>query len=117
MVLTAADLGDDPLSQGDVLSQLLPETLTHVVVDVVGTEQLLKGLGGCFLKKKKPYKHKNDVNNKRLCLPDLGGVPHVLGEDVADPLALPHPLPQVGQLAGLGLDQGVVLPVARGRGR
>lgn len=44
MFLTAADLGDDPLCQSDVLGQLLSEALTHVVIDIVGTEQLLKGL-------------------------------------------------------------------------
>lgn len=44
MLLTSADLGDNPLCQGDVLCQLLSETLTHVVIDIVGTEQLLEGL-------------------------------------------------------------------------
>lgn len=50
--LTSADLGDNPLCQSDVLRQLLPETLTHVVIDVVGTEQLLEGLDGCWGGKK-----------------------------------------------------------------
>ena len=35
----------------------------------------------------------------------------MLGEDVADAPALPHPLSEVGQLAGLCLDQSVVLAV------
>lgn len=52
----------------------------------------------------------------RLCLLYLGGVTHILGENMADPLALSHPLPQVGQLPSLRLDQGVILPVVRGRG-
>lgn len=47
MFLTSIDLGDNPLCQSDVLCQLLSETLTHVVIDIVGTEQLLKGLYGC----------------------------------------------------------------------
>lgn len=46
MFLTSTDLGDDPLCQSDVLRQLLSETLTHVVIDVVGAEQLLEGLEG-----------------------------------------------------------------------
>lgn len=46
----------------------------------------------------------------------LGGITHILGENMADPLALSHPLPQVGQLTSLRLDQGVILPVVRGRG-
>lgn len=52
MFLTATDLGDNPLRQSDVLCQLLSETLTHVVIDIVGTEQLLKGLHGVANKKK-----------------------------------------------------------------
>lgn len=44
MFLTSTDLGDNPLCQSDVLCQLLSETLTHVVIDIVGTKQLLKGL-------------------------------------------------------------------------
>lgn len=51
-----------------------------------------------------------------LCLLYLGGIAHILGENMADPLALSHPLPQVGQLASLSLDQGVILPIIRGRG-
>lgn len=51
MFLTATDLGDNPLRQSDVLCQLLSETLTHVVIDIVGTEQLLKGLYGVEKKK------------------------------------------------------------------
>ena len=78
--LTSADLGADPLGQSPALSQLLPEALAHVVVDVVGPQQLLEG---------------------------LGGVPQVLGEDVAHPPTLPQTLAEVRQLSGLGLDQGV----------
>lgn len=44
----------------------------------------------------------------------LGGVTQVLGEDVADSVPLSHPLPQVGQLTSLCLDQRVVLPVRGG---
>lgn len=46
---------------------------------------------------------------------DLGGVSQVLCEYVTHTTALPHPLTQVGQLPGLSLDQGVVLPVHRWR--
>lgn len=49
--LTSTDLGDNPLCQSNVLRQLLSETLTHVVIDVVGTEQLLEGLEGVGKKK------------------------------------------------------------------
>lgn len=45
----------------------------------------------------------------------LGGITQVLGEDMADSLPLSHPLPQVGQLTSLCLDQRVVLPVKGGR--
>lgn len=48
-------------------------------------------------------------------LQHLGGIAQVLGEDVADSLPLFHPLPQVGQLTSLCLNQGVVLPVEGGR--
>lgn len=46
MLLTSADLGDHSLCQGSVLCQLLSEALTHVVIDIIGTQQLLKGLEG-----------------------------------------------------------------------
>lgn len=39
----------------------------------------------------------------------------MLGEDMADSLTLPHPLPQVGQLTSLCLNQRVVLPGNRGK--
>lgn len=52
MSLTSADLGDNSLCQSDVLCQLLSETLPHVVIDIVGTEQLLEGLRGVENKKK-----------------------------------------------------------------
>ena len=48
MTLTSADLGGDPLGQGRALGQLLSEALTHVVVDVVGPQQLLEALGWRF---------------------------------------------------------------------
>lgn len=57
MVLTSTDLGDNSLCQSDILRQLLSEALTHVVIDVVGTEQLLKGLEGVGKKKKKQKSH------------------------------------------------------------
>lgn len=41
----------------------------------------------------------------------LSGITQVLGEDMADSLPFSHPLPQVGQLTSLCLDQRVVLPV------
>lgn len=78
--LTSADLGADSLCQSAALSQLVPKALAHVVVDVVGPQQLLEG---------------------------LGGVPQVLGEDVAHAPALPQPLAEVRQLSGLSLDQSV----------
>lgn len=84
--LTPADLCADSLGQSAALSQLLPEALAHVVVDVVGPQQLLEG---------------------------LGGVPQVLGEDVAHPPTLPQPLAEVRQLSGLSLDQRVELTAER----
>lgn len=57
MSLTSTDLGDNPLCQSDVLRQLLSEALTHVVIDVVGTEQLLEGLGGVGKRKGKKRSH------------------------------------------------------------
>lgn len=47
----------------------------------------------------------------------LGGITQVLCEDVADSFPLSYPLPQVGQLTSLRLDQRVVLPVKAGRAR
>ena len=84
--LTSADLGADSLSQSAALGQLLPEALAHVVVDVVGPQQLLEG---------------------------LGGVAQVLGEDVAHPPALPLPLAEVRQLSGLSLDERVEFTAER----
>lgn len=81
-VLTAADLDADPLCEGRVLRELLSETLTHVIIHVVGTQQLLEG---------------------------FGGVAQVLGENVADASTLSHSLAQVRELASLSLDQCVVL--------
>ena len=75
--LTSADLGADSLCQGAALCQLFSEALAHIVVYVVGTKQLLEG---------------------------LGGVTQVLDQDVAHPAPLTHPLAQVGQFTGLGLD-------------
>lgn len=119
MFLTSADLGDNSLCQSDVLCQLLSETLTHVVIDIVGTEQLLEGLRGVTIF----FKNYSHTDKKRwgiisdcLGLLYLGGITHVLGENMTDPVALSHPLPQVGELASLCLDQGVVLPVVTGRG-
>lgn len=40
----------------------------------------------------------------------LGGVAQVLGEDVTHTLPLSDPLPQVGQLTSLCLNQRVVVP-------
>lgn len=74
--LTSADLGADSLCQGAALRQLFSEALAHVVVNVIGTQQLLKG---------------------------LGGVAQVLGQDVAHATPLSHPLAQVRQLTGLRL--------------
>lgn len=82
--LTSADLCGDSLSQSAALSQLLPEALAHVEVNVVGPQQLLKG---------------------------FGGVPQVLGEDAADAPPVPQPLAEVGQFSGLSLDQSVEFPV------
>lgn len=44
MFLTSSDLGGHSLCQGSVLSQLLSEALTHVVIDIVGAQQFLKSL-------------------------------------------------------------------------
>lgn len=44
MFLTSTDLGDHSLCQGGVLSQLLSKALTHVVINIIGPQQLLKGL-------------------------------------------------------------------------
>lgn len=63
--LTSTDLGDNPLCQSDVLRQLLPETLTHVVIDVVGAEQLLEGLDGCWGKKKEKKSHSDQKTSDR----------------------------------------------------
>ncbi len=84
--LTPADLCADSLCQSTALSQLVPEALSHVVVDVVGPEQLLEG---------------------------LGGVSQVLGEDIAHTSTLPQPLAEVRQLSGLSLDQSVEFTTKR----
>lgn len=44
MLLTSSDLGGHSLCKGSVLGQLLPEALTHVVINIIGPQQLLKGL-------------------------------------------------------------------------
>lgn len=44
MLLTSTDLGDHSLCQRGVLCQLLSEALTHVVINIIGPQQLLKGL-------------------------------------------------------------------------
>lgn len=86
--LTPADLCADPLCQGATLRQLLSEALAHVVVDVIGSQQLLEG---------------------------LGGVAQVLRQDVAHPPTLPQPLAEVRQFTGLCLDQGVEFAAHRRR--
>lgn len=86
--LTSADLCADPLCQGTTLRQLLSEALAHVVVDVIGSQQLLEG---------------------------LGGVAQVLRQDVAHPPPLPQPLAEVRQFTGLRLDQRVKFAAHRGR--
>lgn len=40
----------------------------------------------------------------------------MLGEDMGDSFTLSHPLPQVGELTSLGLDERVVLSAQRGGG-
>lgn len=85
-VLTAADLGADSLGQRDALRQLISEALAHVVVNVIGAQQLLK---------------------------DFGGVSQVLSQNVAHATALSHLLPQVRELTGLRLDQRVELSAWR----
>lgn len=45
-VLTTADLGADSLGERDALRQLVSEALAHVVVNVIGPQELLKDLGG-----------------------------------------------------------------------
>lgn len=84
--LTAANLGADSLGEGDALRQLVSEALSHVVIDVIGAQQLFKG---------------------------LGGVSQVLSQNMAHATALPHPLTQVRQLTGLRLDQRVKLTAWR----
>lgn len=44
MFLTSTDLGDHSLCQGSALCQLLSKALTHVVIDIIGSQQLLEGL-------------------------------------------------------------------------
>lgn len=42
--LTSTNLGDHSLCQGSALCQLLPEALTHVVVNIIGPQEFLKSL-------------------------------------------------------------------------
>lgn len=86
--LTSADLRADPLCQSATLRQLLSEALAHVVVDVIGSQQLLEG---------------------------LGGVAQVLRQDVAHPPTLPQLLAEVRQFPGLRLDQRVEFAAHIGR--
>lgn len=79
--LTSTKLNANPLCEGGTLGKLFSEALTHIVVDIVGPEQLFE----CF-----------------------GGVAQVLREDVANSSSLTHPLAQVRQLPSLSLDQCVV---------
>lgn len=88
--LTAADLGSDSLGQSSALGQLFPEALAHIVVDVIGPQKLLKG---------------------------LGGVSQVLGEDVTYASTLLQPLSEMRQLSGLSLDQSVKFTTERGRAK
>lgn len=85
--LTSTYFGADSQSEWGTLGKLFSEALAHVVIDVVGTQQLLEG---------------------------FGRVTQVLREDVADAPPLSHLLPQVRQLSCLCLDQCVVLPVQTG---
>lgn len=84
--LTAADLGADSLGEGDALRELVSEALSHVVINVIGAQELFKG---------------------------LGGVSQVLSQNMTHATALPHPLTQVRQLTGLRLDQRVKLTAGR----
>lgn len=44
MFLTSTDLGDHSVCQGRALCQLFSKTLAHVVINIIGPQQLLKGL-------------------------------------------------------------------------
>lgn len=44
--LTSTYFGDNSLCQSTALSQLLPKALTHVVIHIVGSQELFKGLEG-----------------------------------------------------------------------
>lgn len=46
VLLTSTDLGDHSLCEGSVLCQLLSKALTHVIINIIGTQQLFKGLHG-----------------------------------------------------------------------
>lgn len=44
MFLTSTNLGDHSLCQGGALCQLLSEALTHVVINIIGPQELLESL-------------------------------------------------------------------------
>lgn len=46
MLLTSTNLGDHSLREGAALCQLLSEALTHVVINIIGPQELLKSLKG-----------------------------------------------------------------------
>lgn len=76
MLLTSSDLGSHSLCKGSVLGQLLPEALTHVVINVIGTQQLLKGLKEewyckhilCFFSKPKNLKTRSFSQMSLVCV-------------------------------------------------
>lgn len=80
-ILTSTELNADPLCERGTLGKLFSEALAHVVIDIIGPEQLFE----CF-----------------------GSVSQMLREDVANSSSLTHPLSQVRQLPSLSLDQRVV---------
>lgn len=81
--LTSTDGGAETQGEAAALGELLPEGLAHVVVHIVGTQQLLEG---------------------------LGGLAQVLRQQLAQAAALTRPLAQRAQLSGLRLDQRVEAP-------
>lgn len=42
--LTSTDLGNHSMCQGSALCQLFSKALTHVVINIIGSQQLFKGL-------------------------------------------------------------------------
>lgn len=78
----------DLLCQLASMCQLITEALPHIVVNIIRSEQLLKGL----------------------C-----GISQVLFQYVADASALTHLLTEVGELSSLDLDQTVVFPGIQSR--